>query len=383
MHTKTRKRMIIMLIIVVLVLALLVGFNLFKGHMIKQYMANQGTPTETVTATKAELQTWQPKLGAVGTLRAAQGADLALDASGLVTKIAIQSGQNVKKGDLILKLRDDDTRASLNQANAALSLVQLSYERAQKQLKVHAIAQASFDTVAADLKVKQATVAQQQALVDKKELRAPFDGRAGIITLSPGAYINAGTEVVTLQQIDPVLVDFNLPQKDLAKLENGQPVHISIDGLPDQSFDGNLTAISPKVDVSTRNVMVEARIPNVDGLLKPGMFAHVTIDAGKSQQHITLPQTAITYNPYGSTVFVIEETQVEDKDGKSRTQTVAQQSFVTTGGTRGDQVAIVKGLKEGDQVVTSGQMKLKNGTPVKIDNSVVPANNPNPTPTEQ
>ncbi len=383
MHSKTRKRMIIMLIIVVLVLALLVGFNLFKGHMIKQYMANMGTPTETVTATKAEMQSWQPKLNAVGGLRAAKGADLALDVSGLVTEVAIQSGQEVKKGDLILKLRDNDTRASLNQAQAALSLAQVSYGRAQKQIKVNAIAQASFDTVAADLKVKQATVAQQQALVDKNALRAPFDGRVGIIAISPGAYINAGTQVVTLQQIDPILVDFNLPQKDLARLDSGQTVHVSIDGLPDKTFDGSLTAISPKVDSSTRNVMVEARIPNADGRLKPGMFAHVTVDAGEMEEHITLPQTAITYNPYGSTVFVIEDKQIEDKDGKSQTQTVVQQSFVTTGGTRGDQVAIVKGLVEGVQVVTSGQMKLKNGTPVKVDNSIVPTNNPNPTPTEQ
>ena len=382
MHPKTRKRMIIMLIIVALAIGLLVGFNLFKAHKISQYMASQGAPVQTVSATKAEMQRWQPTLESVGTLRAAQGADLALDVSGLVTEVAIRSGQEVNKGDLILKLRDKDTRAALNQASAALSLAQLSYERARKQLKVHAIAQAAFDNAAADLKVKRATVAQQQALVDKKELRAPFAGRVGIITLSPGAYLNAGTEVVTLQQIDPILIDFNLPQKDLPRLKVGETVHVTIDGLNSQTFDGELTAISPKVAADTRNVMVEARLPNPGGKLQPGMFARISIDAGAPRQHLTLPQTAITYNPYGSTVFVVQEKQVKDKDGKTSTQKTVQQQFVTTGDTRGDQVAIVKGLEEGDQVVTSGQLKLKNGTPVKIDNSVVPANNPDPTPVE-
>ena len=382
MHSKTRKRMIIMLIIVALAIGLLVGFNLFKAHMIKQYMASQGAPVQTVTATTVEKQSWQPKLDAVGTLRAAQGADLALDVSGLVTEVAIRSGQELTQGDLILKLRDTDGTAALNQAKAALGLAQVSFERARKQLKTHTIAQATFDNAAADLKVKRATVAQQQALVDKKELRAPFDGRVGIITLSPGAYLNAGTEVVTLQQIDPILVDFNLPQKSLPKLSVGQKVHITLDGMPGKTFDGSLTAISPKVESDTRNVMVEARFPNPDGTLQPGMFAHVMVDAGQTQEYLTLPQTAITYNPYGSTVFLVEDKQSKDKDGKPVTKKVVQQQFVTTGDTRGDQVAILKGLDAGAQVVTSGQLKLKNGTPVKIDNSVTPTNDPNPTPKE-
>ena len=382
MHPKSRKRMIVMLVIVILALALLVGFNLFKANMIKQYMASQGAPVQTVSATTAEMQSWQPTLDAVGTLRAAQGADLALDVSGLVTEVAIESGQEVKQGDLILKLRDNDTRAALNQTKAALALAQVSFERARKQLKTHTIAQATYDNAAADLKVKRASVAQQQALVDKKELRAPFDGRVGIITLSAGAFLNAGTPVVTLQQIDPVLVDFHLPQRDLSKLAAGQPMHVSVDGLPGQTFDGTVTAISPKVEPDTRNVMVEARIPNPDGKLQPGMFAHVNVDVGQPQQYLTLPQTAITYNPYGSTVFVVEEKQGKDKDGNPTTQKVVQQQFVSTGDTRGDQVAITKGLEAGDQVVTSGQLKLKNGTPVKIDNTITPANDPNPTPRE-
>lgn len=382
MHPKTRKRMIIMLIIVVIVLGSLVGFNLFKAHMISQYMANQGTPTQTVTSMRAEMLDWQPKLDAVGTLRAAKGADLALDVSGLVSEVAIESGQEVAAGDLIVRLRDNDDRAALNQAKAALALAQLSFDRASKQIKTHTIAQAAYDTAAADLKVKQATVAQQQALVDKKELRAPFDGQAGIITLSAGAFLNAGTEVVTLQQVDPILVDFTLPQRDLPRLVEGAPVHLSLDGLPGESFDGVLTAINPKVDAGTRNVTVEARIPNADGKLRPGMFGRVQIETGQPQRQLTLPQTAITYNPFGSTVFVIEEKQVTDKDGKTSTQKVVQQAFVSTGDTRGDQVTITKGLEEGDEVVTSGQMKLKNGTPVRIDNSVVPENDPNPTPQE-
>ncbi|MGB8715477.1 MAG: efflux RND transporter periplasmic adaptor subunit [Rhodanobacteraceae bacterium] len=383
MQSQTRKRMIIMVIIVVIALGLLVGFNLFKAHMIKQYMASQGAPVQTVSAAQVQKLAWQPQLQAVGSLRAGRGADLALDVSGLVTDIAIQSGDEVKAGQLILKLRDTDGEAALNQARAAAALAKISFDRASKQLKTHTIARAVYDNAQADLRVKQAAVQQQAALVAKKELHAPFDGRAGIITISPGTYLNAGTKVVTLQQLDPVFVDFNLPQKELASLSEGQSVHVSLDSRPDQAFDGVLTAIDPKVDTATRNVMVEARLPNPDGKLVPGMFSHVRVDIGSEDQRLTLPQTAITYNPYGSTVFKVEEKQVKDKDGKTSTQKVARQTFVTTGETRGDQVAVTKGLKVGDMVVTSGQLKLKNDTPIKVDNSVEPANDPNPTPREQ
>ncbi len=382
MHPKTGKRMFIMLVVVAILIALLAGFNVFKGHMIEQMMAAMASPTQTVSATKATYSSWQPGVDAVATLRAARGADLALDVAGVVSDIAIRSGQEVAKGDLILKLRDDDVSAALAQAQAALSLARTQFERAKKQIKTHTIAQAVFDQAATDLDAKKAAVALQRALLAKHSLRAPFAGRVGILTLSPGAWVNTGTPVITLQQLDPLLADFHLPQKALDQLAVGQSVHLQVQGMEGPAFQGEITAISPKVDPATRNVMIEARIPNPDGHLQPGMFAHVTVDTGTPRQHLTLPQTAISYNPYGATVFVIKDKQVTDESGKTQTVQVVEQHFVETGATRGDQVAIVDGIEAGDQVVTSGQLKLANGTRVRIDNSVVPANNPAPTPVE-
>lgn len=381
MHLKTRGRMVIMLLVVAVLFGALVAFNFFKGAMIAEYMASMGQPTQTVTAMKATAMEWQPNVPAIGTVRAARGADLALDVSGIVDKVHVQSGDEVKAGQVLLELRAEDDAATVNQARAALSLAQVTFERAKKQLAVKAIARADYDAAAADLKVKQATVAGLAAVLDKKQLRAPFDGRVGIVTVSPGAYLSAGTAVLTLQQLDPVYIDFSLPQKQLDLVHVGGEVHARFDGFGDRRFTGTLTAFDPKLDATTRNARVEARFDNQDGLLLPGMFAHLEVDSGAAEQNLTLPATAIAYNPYGATVFVVHEGAGKDKDGKP-IDTV-EQTFVTPGATRGDQVAIVKGIEEGDLVVTSGQLKLKNGTPVVVDNSVQPANDPAPTPQEQ
>jgi membrane fusion protein (multidrug efflux system) len=391
----TTKRMIIMLVIVGLLLAGLIGFNVFKGIMIKKYMASMSAPPQTVTAMKVTYQEWQPSLETVGTLRAVQGADLALDASGVIDDIRFKSGALVQKGQPLVGLRDDEDVAKLKQNEAAAALAQVTFERAKQQLAVKAVSKAEYDTAAADLKARQAAVAEQQAVVAKKNLKAPFDGLAGIVTLSPGAYLTAGTPVVTLQQLDPIYIDFHLPQKQLAEVGPGDTASLALDAFGDRHFTGTINAVDPKLDPDTRNALVEATVPNPDHLLKPGMFAHVSVDVGKKQRHLTLPQTAITFNPYGQTVFVaVPASQLKDSNGKpvattpakgkdkSANTLVAQQVFVTTGATRGDQTAVLSGIKEGDQVVTSGQIKLKNGTPLIIDNSVKPANNPHPTPQE-
>jgi len=224
-------------------------------------------------------------------------------------------------------------------------------------------------------------VAQQQVLVSKKQLRAPFAGRAGIITISPGDYVSAGTTVVTLQQLDPLLVDFYVPQSELGRLQVGQSVKLALDAYAGRQFDGKLSAVSPKVDAGTRNVQVEATVPNRDKALTPGMFAKLEVDVGHQQQQLTLPQAAIVYNPYGDTVYVVQPSKGKDEQGHAQPPTV-QQTFVTVGETRGDQVAILKGIEAGTQVVTSGQIKLKNGAPIAIDNSVQPADNAHPTPQE-
>jgi membrane fusion protein, multidrug efflux system len=409
----TTKRMIWMIVGVLVLIAILVGI---KVMMIQKMMAGMKPPPPSVVSTaKAAYQEWQPSLSAVGSLRAVRGADLALDIAGLVTKVNLKSGDEVKEGEVLLQLRDTEDVAQLRQLEASTALAQVTFERAKQQLAVQAISKADYDTAAADLKAKQAAVQQQQVNVSKKQLRAPFAGRAGIITVNPGAYLNSGTTIVTLQELDPIFVDFHLPQRNLGDLKVGQKVTLKLDAFKGKTFEGTLTAVSPKVDGDTRNVQVEASIPNHDRVLTPGMFADVSIEIGNTERHLTLPQTAIVYNPYGETVYLVktkgefdkaqaqsaaaanadhkptsdgkaaEKDKPKDKDAKnapSPNELVAQQAFVTTGPTRGDQVAIIKGLDEGAEVVTSGQVKLKTGSPIKIDNSVQPADNPNPTPQE-
>ncbi len=414
----TAKRMIIMIVLVLLLIGAIVGI---KVAMIMRMMGGMKPPPPAVVSTaKASYEQWQPALSAVGTLRAVRGADLALDIAGLVTKVNLKSGDEVKEGEVLLQLRDSEDVAQLHQLEASAALANVTFDRAKQQLAVQAISKADYDAAAADLKGKQATVQQQEVNVAKKQLRAPFSGRAGIITVNPGAYLNSGTTIVTVQQLDPIFVDFHLPQRDLAALKVGQKVMLKLDAFKGKTFEGTLTAISPKVDNDTRNVQIEASVPNPDRLLTPGMFADVNVDVGGSERHLTLPQTAVVYNPYGETVYLVktkaefDKVQAQNtaanadpkaadakadpkkadakdakkddkKDAKNAVpadQLVVQQAFVTTGGTRGDQVAIVAGLDEGAEVVTSGQVKLKSGSPITIDNSVQPANSPNPTPQE-
>lgn len=375
----TTKRMIWMIAGVLLLIVLIAGI---KVLLVVRMIHSMPKPAPfTVSTTTASEQPWQPALSAVGTLRAANGADLAMEVAGLVTAVNLKSGQDVKQGQVLLQLRDDDDVAQLQQLEATAQLSGLTFERARKQLAVQAISKADYDTAAADLKAKQAAVAQQKVVVAKKQLRAPFTGRAGIITTSPGDYLSAGTTVVTVQQLDPLLVDFYVPQSELGRLQVGQAVKLKLDAYASRGFSGKLSAINPKVDLNTRNVQVEATVPNHDKALTPGMFAKVSVDVGTQQRQLTLPQAAIVYNPYGDTVYVVQPSKGKDDKGQPLPATV-KQTFVTLGETRGDQVAILKGIEAGTVVVTSGQIKLKNDSPIAIDNSVQPADSVNPAPQE-
>lgn len=376
----TLKRMIWVILGTLALIAVIVGIKVLLVMRMIHSMPQPGPVT--VSTVKAAEQPWQPALNAVGTLRAANGADLAAEVAGLVTDVNLKSGQEVKKGQLLVQLRDGDEVAQLQQLQANAELSKITLERARKQLAAQAISQADFDTAQADTKARQAAVAQQQVVIAKKQLRAPFDGRAGIITISPGDYLAAGTTVVTVQQLDPLYVDFNVPQGELGRLKVGQPVTLTLDAYAGRSFSGKLSAINPKVDTSTRNVQVEATVPNHDQTLTPGMFAKVSVDVGQQRTQLTLPQAAIVYNPYGDTVYVVQPSNGKDAKGKPNPPTV-KQAFVTTGDSRGDQVAILKGISAGTEVVTSGQMKLKNDAPITVDNRVQPADSASPTPQEQ
>lgn len=362
------------------VLALVAVLAFLKYRQIMGLIASAPKPgAQTITAMKAEVQDWQPQLQAVGSLSPARGVDVTTEIAGLVRDVNFKSGQDVKKGQLLIQLNADADIAQLHALQAAADLSETVLKRDQAQLAAQAISQAQVDADTADLKSKRAQVAQQQATVEKKSIRAPFTGRLGITAVNPGQYLNPGDKIVTLQTIDPIYVDFYLPQKELSNLSVGQNVSTTNDGYADK-FVGKVTSINPKVDTATRNVQIQATLANPKNQLLPGMFANVSLDVGEKKRYLTVPQTAITYNPYGATVFVLKTG--ETKDDKGNAQLEAQQVFVTVGPTRGDQVAILKGVEAGQQVVTSGQIKLKSGTPVVVDNTIVPANSANPTPQE-
>ena len=373
------KRMIIMLLVVGTLFGGLFGFKAILGNVIKKNISAQGIPPQTVSTAKAQLTEWQGEFQAVGTLRAVRGADLAPEVSGLVTAIHFQSGQEVAEGAPLVQLNNESDVAKLQSLMAAVELAEANYDRDQKQLAIQAVSQAVVDADAATLKSAKAQVAEQRALVAKKLVRAPFAGRLGIRAVDVGQYVNAGTKLVTLQALDPVYVDFYAPQKSLGRIALGQKMVLKTDTFQGQQFPGELSSIDPKVDPATRNVQVRATVRNPKRSLLPGMFATVVIASGGPQRFLTLPQTAVSYNPFGDTVFVVEESKGKDE----KIGLVAQQRFVTTGEARGDQVAILSGIKEGDTVVTAGQIKLRSGFPVIVNNSIQPTNEPAPKPKDQ
>ncbi|HUL92910.1 MAG TPA: efflux RND transporter periplasmic adaptor subunit [Burkholderiales bacterium] len=373
------KRMIIMLAIVGVLFGGLFGFKAFLGSVIRKSIAAQGIPPQTVSTAKAQFTEWQGEFQAVGTLRAVRGADLAAELPGLITAIHFQSGQEVAEGAPLVQLNNESDVARLQSLMAAVELAEANYDRDQKQLAIQAVSQAVVDADAATLKSAKAQVAEQRALVAKKLVRAPFAGRLGIRAVDVGQYVNAGTKLVTLQALDPVYVDFYAPQKSLGRIALGQKVVLKTDAFQGQQFAGEVSSIDPKVDPATRNVQVRATVRNPKRSLLPGMFATVVIASGGPQRFLTLPQTAVSYNPYGDTVFVVEETKGKDE----KVALVAQQKFVTTGEARGDQVAILTGIKEGDTVVTAGQIKLRSGFPVTVNNAIQPTNDRAPQPKDQ
>ncbi|HXH64718.1 MAG TPA: efflux RND transporter periplasmic adaptor subunit [Mariprofundaceae bacterium] len=374
------KRMIIMLVLVGVVFGGIFGWEAFKSHMMHKYMSKMGGQPQTISTIVASSQPWQPTIEAVGSLAAVRGADLSTELSGIVSDIRFKEGDDVKAGTVLLELNASDDIAKLHSLQAASELAAITYKRDKEQFGVKAISQQTLDAAEAELKQARASVAEQQALVDKKIIRAPFSGRLGVRNVDLGQYVNAGTPMVTLQSLDPIFVDFYIPQQSLGMIEVGQKVEVRTDAWPGQAFAGTISVIDPKVDPNTRNVKVRARLDNPDKKLLPGMYATVDVVAGQVRNLITLPQTAVTYNPYGDIVFLVES-QGEDENGKPRL--VAKQVFVTTGSKRGDQVAILKGVKEGDTVVTAGQIKLRNGSPVVVNNSIQPTNDPNPHPVEE
>jgi membrane fusion protein (multidrug efflux system) len=330
-------------------------------------------PPATVSTIIAHPMEWRDKITAVGSLRAVRGADLAAEIPGIVDWIGFDSGATVPAGAILLKLRANDDPAKLAELQAAAELAATSLARDQKQLHAQAVAQATIDADESHLRAARAQVAAQQALMEEKILRAPFAGKLGLRQVDEGQYLPAGTTIVTLQALDPIFVDFYVPQQALPSIATGAVVDVSLDAYPGRQFSAHITAISPKLDTASRMAQVRAELPNTDHALLPGMFATVGIDTGRAKTYITIPNAAVVYNPYGSSVYVVTD---------SKPQTV-RQAVIKTGPTRGDQVAVLDGLHDGDVVVTAGQIKLHRGSTIVVNNSIQPAFTANPHPAEE
>ncbi|MES2142606.1 MAG: efflux RND transporter periplasmic adaptor subunit [Pseudomonadota bacterium] len=363
--------MLLMLISVTLLFACIFGFQLLKKIIINRAMRNNAAPIVTVSAMPIHYQWWQPLLLTYGSLRAVQGVNVTTELAGLVRTIYFKPGSEVKAGDVLVQLNADSDVALLHALEAQAKLAEIVYQRDSAQFAIKAISKAVLDSDQQNLKNLQAQVAQQAATVAKKTLVAPFTGRLGISAVNPGQYVNAGDQVVTLQALNPLYADFFVPQQNLVQLHIGSKVKIKTDTYPDKAFIGEITTVNPIVDVKTRNVEVEATIENPHFELYPGMFISAEVETGANIRYLTLPQTAISFNPYGEIAYIVQQ-KGKDKKGKSILSVL--QTFVVTGDKRGDQIVVLEGLKEGDTVVTSGQLKLKNGSLVVINNTVVPQN---------
>jgi membrane fusion protein (multidrug efflux system) len=383
------RNMVYMLVIVGLFFGAIFTFEAALGLFISHIMAGIGKQAQTVSTVQATTQPWQKTFQAVGSLRAMNGADLSSEESGIVESINFNSGDEVQANTILLTLRAEDDIAKLASLRATAQLAEITSTRDQAQFKIQGVSQATLDTDAATLANDNALADQQQAVVDKKVIRAPFTGRLGIRAVDLGQYLNAGTAIVTLQALDRIYMDFYLPQQAVAEVQVGQTATIKVDTYPDTAFTGKITSINPLIDTSSRNLQVRATIANPDHKLLPGMYGTVSIDIGAPQNQVTLPQTALTYAPYGSTVYLVKSTPQTPSlwqrlwgTQPPPTLTVAQ-SFVKTGQTRGDQIEILSGVKDGDTVVGGGQIKLHNGSAITVNNSVLPTDAAAPTPTAE
>jgi membrane fusion protein (multidrug efflux system) len=343
-------------------------------------MIKQGPPAmppTTVTSAQVQDENWAPELSAVGSAMAVQGAMLSMELPGTVQEVKFQNGSWVEKGEVLVQLDVSSEEAQLRSAEADAELARLAFERAQNLRKSNVISQSELDAANATYKQKVATVDNMRAQIAKKTIRAPFSGEAGIRQVNPGQMVPAGQQIVALQSLDPIFVNFALPQQYLPQLKDGLSVRVTTDALTNHRFTGKLTAINPQVDEVTRNVELQATLENKEHLLRPGMFVKVTVVLPQTEKTLVIPSTAVSYAPFGDSVFVIEKKH-DEKSGKDGL--VLRQQFIRTGETRGDFVAVTQGLKAGEKVVSTGVFKLRNGAPVVIDNKMAPHPQLHPTP---
>ena len=368
------KRMILMLVVVA---ALLTGLGFVKFRQIKTGMAAQANfqpPPEAVTTIVARQAEWPATLNAIGTVVPMRGVTVAADLPGIVEKIAFDSGKWVKEGEVLVQLDTRQEQAQLAEAEAQLELTRANYARMQELAKQGIISRMDWDKTASDQHAAEAKVAEMRATIARKTIRAPFSGVLGLRQVNLGQYLQGGSPIVPLQTVDPIYVNFSVPQQDIGHVRIGQVVNATANQVAGTHFTGKVTAIDAVVDEATRNVQVQASFANAQGRLRAGMFVDTTLELGGSDTVVSLPTSSINYAPYGDSVFVVSE--LKGPTGQSY-QGVKQQ-FVKLGQQRGDQVAILTGVKAGDEVVTSGAFKLRNGAAVQPNNSVQPSNSLTP-----
>ncbi|WP_119460421.1 efflux RND transporter periplasmic adaptor subunit [Rhodospirillaceae bacterium SYSU D60014] len=358
------KRFVIALVLVVLLCGGLIGFNVFRDQAIANYFANMPVTAVTVSATVVEPVTWNPGIEAIGTAKASQGVDVAIEASGVVRSIAFEANGRVSKGQLLVQIDDAVERADLLAAKSAVERDRTQLERVQTLRRRGTAAAAALDEAQAALDVSRSALERLKAVLEQKRIEAPFAGVIGIPRIDVGAYVQPGQLVATLQDIDTMKIDFSVPEQRVGALSIGQTAAFGAEaGALD--FHGRITGIEPKTDPTTRLVAVRAEVRNPEGRLRPGQFVRVRVDLPEETGVIAVPQTAVIASLYGDYVFVVQ-------DGAEKTQTV-RQVFVKTGRRNGGLIEVVDGLEPGSTVVTSGQNKLDNGTVVSIDNTVNPA----------
>jgi membrane fusion protein (multidrug efflux system) len=373
-----RRQWIAFVVGLLVVVGVLVGAK--AGQIVTMVRAGESfvPPPEAVTAAKVEAAEWEPSRPAIGSLVAVRGVTLAAEVPGTVREIAFESGRSVRRGALLVKLDTSAEEAQLAAARAEASLARLGHARAQRLRQGEANAQADLDAAEARAKQADATVANLRAIIAKKTIRAPFDGRIAIRQVELGQVVSPGSPIASLQSVSPIHADFWLPQQALAELELGQRARVRTDTFGDHEWTGEITTINPEVDPATRNVRVRATLPNDDGRLRPGMFVKVEVLSAEKRRVLAIPATAVIFAPYGDSVFAIEE----KKDEAGKTTAVARQKFIRTGERRGDVVAVTSGLDAGETIVSSGAFKLRNGVTVAVNNALAPQAQLAPKPTD-
>ena len=372
------KRMVLMLVVM---LALLSSLGFVKFRQVSsavQAASHFQPPPEAVTSIVARQEQWPSTMGVIGTMEAVHGVTISADLPGTVEKISFESGQFVHEGDVLVELDTRQERAQIAALEAQRDLARANFTRTQQLLNAGVISRADFDASTAQQKQTEANVAETRATIERKTIRAPFSGILGIRKVNLGQYLAAGNAIVPLQSLDPIYVDFGVPQQSASQVRPGNTLQVTSEDIAGREFRGRVTALNSVVDETTRNVQVQATLANPGGKLKPGMFVQVQLGFGQSRSVVTLPASAISYAPYGDSVFVITDL----KDPKGNPYRGVRQQFVKVDGSRGDQVAVVSGLNAGDEVVTSGVFKLRNGAAVRVNNKVQPENNPAPKPSD-